>query len=274
MLPVTREAQPSARLRIDTTRLSGRLRLPDSAAYRLDSNLYNLAGARSVPLKRSDALVLQATTPQPDHRKLRLVLLGLGLLTVLAGLWLTYKYQRTSLVTDLTDDFPTPAAADSPSTESSSELATESPDSAADGREIPDHQAQEHPLLDQYLRQFYERYGDLYQYLHEIPIEPDERQKQTIRRRLVEMALHAHSLARAYKHDPSLSRITDEPNLQLIWYDKQVGDLPPDRYKPFEQGAYAFSKKHQFLQEILQEMNLGHLNGALMQTIYLPPAHL
>jgi hypothetical protein len=129
-------------------------------------------------------------------------------------------------------------------------------------------------VLHQYLTRFVARYGGLYQFLQEIPVQPDEAQKQQVRRWLVEMGLHAHSLARAYKLDPTLNALTEEPNILLILNDQTVKWLPETSYRTFVDDPNVFDRRYQFIHQVLRDMDLGELENALAQKIYITPVDL
>lgn len=133
---------------------------------------------------------------------------------------------------------------------------------------------QEVEAIRHYVRCFANRYGDFYQMLENLP-EPitDEPTKKAIRRQLVEMALHAQSFMRASSL-AKMQRPQGEPNLLLITNNWQVSQLDPQTYQLFTDDPYKTSKRYRLLQQILAEMHIGHLEGALLHDIYLTADYL
>lgn len=247
--------------------------------FLIDGSLQRVANVESISVNSTSALsVLHQPIALSVGTGCDWVFASLGLLTTLAGLALVFWKNRPPIEPD---------SPQLPILEENEELPTDVVDESTAEPEaertqpdeltsiIPAEIAErEHLVIDQYLTNFYARYGDFYKVIQDIPIEPDEQDKRQIKRRLVEMGLHAHSLARAYKHNPALDRPADEPNLLLILENKQVGDLPAQAYKTFESGPYKSANNFQFLQQVLLSLDLGELEGALMQTIYLAPRYL
>jgi hypothetical protein len=213
------------------------------------------------------SLLTGATTPaSPPENWPKHLVLGIGLLVVALGMVVTYIARKRHA--NPTDDGSTedtlvailkPAELDAPEDKDAESLVGKAP--------YPSN-------LDQYLIQFRARYGEFYRFLQDIPIQPDEAQKQQIRRWLVEMGLHAHSLARAHKFDPTLNSVAEEPNVTLVLTDQQIETLPPSAYRTFSDDPHVFDRRYQFLRQVLQDMNLGTLDGALAQKMYYTPTYL
>lgn len=123
-----------------------------------------------------------------------------------------------------------------------------------------------------FLERFYERFGSFYSDIQQIEGHPDDGQKQQIRRRMVEMALHAYSFVRLSKLN-RLHRPYDEPNLLLLLNQRMVGELENVRYRLFTTDAYQTEKRYRFLQKVLLEMDVGSLE-AFLEDVYVPAEFL
>lgn len=188
-----------------------------------------------------------------------------GLLVGLMGLLMCYQAQKTASLPPTEPDMGTPAL------QASESLAPVLPPDDSLPIAPPNSTSE---TLHRYMTQFLARYDGFYRYIQEIPVRPDAAQKQQIRRNLVEMGLHAHSLARAYKFDPTLQSLADEPNVTLILNGETVPSLPPSAYRTFTDDPQLFDPRYQFLREVLREMDLGQLDNVLAQKVYIAPTYL
>lgn len=248
---------------------------PTGQVFTIEGSLLRLTGVTSVSAPSVDSVsLLTAPLPPTVFLENNRWLMVLGLLAMLAGIGLTYWRSRPegnlAQVDYLVTDEGLPDTQPEPPGNSALEVENEAPAFA-----VPEPTNEKPPsVLDQYLTNFYVRYGDFYKFMQDIPIEPNDAETQQIKCRLVEMGLHAHSLARAYRHNPSLDHLTDEPNLLLILHQQQVGDLPPLLVKTFTNDPHKTAKNVQFLQQVLQSLDIGQLEGVLLQNIYVPPSFL
>jgi len=123
-----------------------------------------------------------------------------------------------------------------------------------------------------YLHNFYNRYKNFYGDIQKIPVQAEDWQKHEIKRKLIEMGLHALSFARVCKLK-KLHRIHDEPNVRLIIENITISELDPSSYRNYTDDPYKTEKRYHILRKIFQEMNLEHLD-AIVETVYISPEFL
>ncbi|QIP15431.1 hypothetical protein G8759_23755 [Spirosoma aureum] len=133
---------------------------------------------------------------------------------------------------------------------------------------IPSDWQADQTALKQYMLAFYQRYGQFYDDLQTLSTELSEAEKQQIRRRLVEMALHAHAFVEGYQHLP-LTRLTEVPNVRLLVQPTNRPDAPDLTTDP-----YKTAKRYRVLLSVLQEMQLGELENVLLQDLHVPKSLL
>lgn len=175
-------------------------------------------------------------------------------LLILAGIYLTWKQNRQI----------SPSRSISPEPE----VSDLEPDVSPATTTVPPTNAPEDALY-LYLQNFYSRYGGLYQFMQEIPIQPTEEEKQKIKQALVEMALHAHSLTRAFNHSKSVDKLSTDLNVKMILENIYINELPNDSYRVFDSNPEKTQRAYRILQGILKEMDIGKLDGVLMHNIHL-----
>lgn len=128
-------------------------------------------------------------------------------------------------------------------------------------------------FLETYATRFLARYGAFFDELQRVPVLPDEAEAQRARQRLVEMGLHAHALARTVYLD-RLTPETAEPNVLLVLNDWRVSQLDPARYRPLTDDPYQTEKRYRMLLPILQDLDLGRLDGALLDDVAVSETQL
>ena len=126
----------------------------------------------------------------------------------------------------------------------------------------------EQALVSEYAKQFYGRYGDLFEQLQKTSIPPTEAEREAILRQLVEMALHAHTFAYFGIMD-KLGRLNESPNARLLLENKAVSQLPEDQRKVFTTDPYQTDAKYRALYELLKSLNIKQLNVLAEDRIYI-----
>ncbi len=120
-----------------------------------------------------------------------------------------------------------------------------------------------------YMENFQKTYGDFYTNLELMTGFPsDEKAIQKAKQQLIEMGLHAHSFARAYLYN-YLGRPNKEPNLILIFEQKIVKDLDAGLYRNLSLDGQKTNKRYRYLAQILAEMKISSLEGALLNNTYV-----
>lgn len=123
--------------------------------------------------------------------------------------------------------------------------------------------------IELYLKSFYDRYGSLYTDLQKTKERLNEEQKQKIKQKLIEMGLHAYSLSEAYSKSGEINTIEkNSVNVSLILNNKKVKDLEPTSFILFDEHPEKIEVSYRNIQKILQEMNIGSMDGVLLNDKY------
>ena len=192
-------------------------------------------------------------------------LLGAGFVIGTTGIWLTSKLSTIDSSNESNETAQENASTGRlPSEIDASEIG--SPVAVAD--------KQDNALIEQYLIQFYGRYGNLYASLQDISVEFKKEDRQRIVQSLVEMALHIHALARQYHHTQNLEKIQDDLNVLLILGNQKVKDLPTTAYQLYDENPEKTKKAYRMLVRMMREMGLQQLEGVLISNIYVSPENL
>ncbi|MFN8348837.1 MAG: hypothetical protein U0X91_27810 [Spirosomataceae bacterium] len=123
-------------------------------------------------------------------------------------------------------------------------------------------------LINRYAKQLYERYGDLFEKLQEGNMPPTETERENILRKLVELALHAHTFAHFGMMD-KLGRLEESPNVRLLLENINVSQLPEDQREIFTTRPDKTGVKYRALYEVLKSLNIKQLNVLTEDRIYI-----
>lgn len=164
--------------------------------------------------------------------------------------------------------FPSPAPVPQPDPRPVPPAAPDEP-----GDPVSTHPDPKAVFIETYAARFLARYGVFFDELQRIPVLPDEAEARRARQRLVEMGLHAHALARTVYLN-HLTPETAEPNVLLVLNDWRVTQLDPARYRPLTPDPYQTEKRYRMLLPILQDLDLGSLDGALLDDVAVSETQL
>ncbi len=230
---------------------------PQTTILIQDKSLSVYALLQEQSVKKMSALQIPAAfeADSPTERWLLYLLLGIGAVALLAAMVLTMQQPKSQPVAQAEvtsdDDVYTNMASNETLTNPKVEPVN-----------LP---------IEQYLDNFYDRYGDFYKYLNEVGAELSITEKQKVMQDLVEMALHIHSLARNYHHTKNLKKLNSDLNNQLILENKNVKDLNDSSYQLFSDDPEKIKKAQRLLVRLLREMGLNQLEGVLLTDVYVSP---
>jgi hypothetical protein len=124
--------------------------------------------------------------------------------------------------------------------------------------------------IERYLKKFHDRYGNLYFDLQKTKERLSEEQKQNVKQKLIEMGLHAYSLSEAYMKAGEIKNLEKYSlNVSLILNNKKATALDTNSFILFEDHPEKIEVSYRNFQKILQELNIGSLEGVLLNDKYL-----
>jgi hypothetical protein len=119
-----------------------------------------------------------------------------------------------------------------------------------------------------YMDKFYEQYHDFYDNIQKLPNQPTEVDKQQIKRKIVEMALHAHTWMMVCKLQ-KMDRLQDEPNVALMMNDGKIEMVDKHIYTDFTTDPYNTPQRIRFLKKIIEEIDIGDNLNAFLNNVHV-----
>jgi hypothetical protein len=119
-----------------------------------------------------------------------------------------------------------------------------------------------------YMDKFYEQYHDFYDNIQKLPNQPTEADKQQIKRKIVEMGLHAHTWMMVYKLQ-KMDRLQGEPNVALMMNDGKIEMVDKHIYNNFTTDPYNTPQRIRFLKKIIEEIDIGDSLNAFLNNVYV-----
>jgi hypothetical protein len=119
-----------------------------------------------------------------------------------------------------------------------------------------------------YMDKFYEQYHDFYDNIQKLPNQPTEADKQQIKRKIVEMGLHAHTWMMVYKLQ-KMDRLQGEPNVALMMNDGKIEMVDKHIYTDFTTDPYNTPQRIRFLKKIIEEIDIGDNLNAFLNNVYV-----
>lgn len=119
-----------------------------------------------------------------------------------------------------------------------------------------------------YMDKFYEQYYDFYDNIQKLPNQPTEADKQQIKRKIVEMALHAHTWMMVYKLQKT-DRLLGEPNVSLMMNDGKIEMVDKRIYTDFTTDPYNTPQRIRFLKKIIEEIDIGDNLNVFLNNFYV-----
>lgn len=123
--------------------------------------------------------------------------------------------------------------------------------------------------IQHYMDKFHEQYHDFYDEVQKLHNQPTKIQKQQIKRKMVEMALHVYTLMMVYKLQ-KIGRMQEEPNIALILNNGEVEQINKANYREFNTDPYNMPQRIRFLKKIIDEIDIGDNLNVFLNDVYVP----
>lgn len=125
-------------------------------------------------------------------------------------------------------------------------------------------------LIQQYARQFYKRYGMLFEELQQESLPLAIGTRERVLQQLIEMALHAHTFA-YYGIMDKLSALDQSPNARLLLENRKLEGLPDPPIRVFSPRPYETDTKYRALYDLVKDLPLRELDVLLEDQVHIPP---
>ncbi|MBU1822896.1 MAG: hypothetical protein KKG00_15520 [Bacteroidetes bacterium] len=125
-------------------------------------------------------------------------------------------------------------------------------------------------LIQLYARQFYKRYGTLFEELQQESLPLAIGTRERVLQQLIEMALHAHTFAYFGIMD-KLGALDQSPNARLLLENRKLEAQPDPPIRVFSPRPYETDAKYRALYDLVKDLPLRELDVLLEDQVYIPP---